>query len=138
MHQAVKKILGGEMTLTQAALQYHIPKSTLFDRIRDFKANKELSFVPNVSRKKTNTAYFEKLLVSRLKKEKRLLNIKQFKKLAIQLASEHNIRDAGNNFYAKFIKMHCELIKQNPTQERADDSDSEEADFELPVETTDQ
>lgn len=135
MHQAVKKILGGELNLTQAALRYQIPKSTLFDRIRDFKANKELSFVPNVCRKKTNTAYFEKLLVSRLKKEKRLLTVKQFKTLALQLAKEHNIKNAGNSFYATFIKMHCELIRQKPKQEHVDDSDSDEPDFEH-LETT--
>lgn len=121
MKMAVSKALAGELTIRSAAERYGIPKSTLSDRVKGLKMQKEVTFEPKLGRyQPTFERKYEDILVEHVRDlSNRLMPLtkKEFLKLAFQLSESLNLphrfnrenKTAGKDFYYSFMKRHQDL-----------------------------
>ncbi|CAH1987730.1 unnamed protein product [Acanthoscelides obtectus] len=121
MHKAVEKVLNHKISARQAAERYQVPRSTLNDRVKAIKSNKEMSIEPVMGRfHNTFAPEHEEILASHVKDlANRLmpLNRQEFLRLAFQLAEKLKLphqfnkekQSAGKNYYYSFMKRHSDL-----------------------------
>lgn len=124
MKEAIEKVRLNEMTIREASERYLVPKSTLGDRIKALRENKEVVMKPVLGNHKvfprTFTDEQEKLLYDHIKNlDSQLMPLSKDEfltlvyKYAEQLKIKHRFnketKQAGKDFYYDFMKRHEDL-----------------------------